>query len=354
MTAETHGKGLIMLIAEIKRRLNIKEIAEEEGLILIKQSNNIFKALCCFHREKKPSLTFYEKTNSYKCYACQEAGDLINFYAKRHNISNEEAIKNLAGRLLISQHREVKKNPGPARKEPIQDLGRDKAKGFSAIYQDLMQFCGGLDYESLNYLTGPKRLLTPAILRHFKLFSIKDYKKVKDYLLNNYGPERLREAVLIDNKGRFIFTKNKIIIPIIEEGRIIALRGRFLDCGNDTPRPLNNGFIWPKYKSTGGVSGRLFNSDLLKRIKPGVRVYLCEGEFDTMLLNQKGYNAVGLLGVSNYTEETIKRLVDYEVILTLDNDIRGREEAQKIRHIILKSGGKDIILEDLQIGRAHV
>src|SRR3989344_3571986 len=88
-----------MLIDDIKSRLNIIELAKSEGLQLKKHSNRLYKTTCCFHNEKKASLTFYADTNTFNCFACQAHGDAINFYAKRHNLTNREAIKQLAGQL---------------------------------------------------------------------------------------------------------------------------------------------------------------------------------------------------------------------------------------------------------------
>jgi len=59
---------------KINDNLNITEVAESYGIIIKKG-----KALCPFHKEKKPSLVFYDKTNSFKCYGCQAKGDIVEF-----------------------------------------------------------------------------------------------------------------------------------------------------------------------------------------------------------------------------------------------------------------------------------
>ena len=88
-----------MIIDDIKSRINIIELAKNEGLQLKGQSKRIYKTTCCFHNEKNASLTFYADTNTFNCFACQAHGDAINFYAKRHDLTNREAIKQLAGQL---------------------------------------------------------------------------------------------------------------------------------------------------------------------------------------------------------------------------------------------------------------
>ena len=354
-----------MLIDDIKNRINIIELAKSEGLKLKKQSNRLYKATCCFHNEKKASLTFYADTNTFNCFACQANGDAINFYAKRHyshlndKEANREAIKELAKQLGFNLTRQkykirvvgdrtIRNNP-----QSIKEQLNRKEKDFThlnIIYRALKKFCGELDQESYNYLTSQSRGLTDETIKKFGIFSIKDYKKTRDFLLDKFSLESLKELVLFDSRNRFSFTKNKIILPVIEDGKIIALRGRYFDRGISDPDLTNARYSYPKYKSTAGVAEKLFNGDILKTLEKGKRVYLCEGEFDTMIMSQHGHNAVGVLGVSNYNDETIKRLNDFDLVIAFDNDERGRKEALKISNIFYKQTGREVIREKLPDG----
>lgn len=345
-----------MLTENIKSRLNIIELAKSEGLQLKKQSNRLYKTTCCFHNEKKASLTFYADTNTFNCFACQAHGDAINFYAKRHDLTNREAIKQLAGQLgLQTSFKGLRRAD---RADLIALSGRD---GFTSlkdqlkgrerqfkrierqaddIYRALQEFCGGIDQETETYLTSESRGLTAETIKKFGIFSVRDYKKTKEFLLGKFSLERLKGVVLIDSRNRFLFTKNKIVIPVVEDGKIIAIRGRFFDKGISEPYILERRYSYPKYASTAGVANRLFNSDILKTLKKGERVYLAEGEFDTMILQQHGYNAVGVLGVSNYSEETIKRLNDFDLQICFDNDEQGKKEAEKLSRIFNRQTGR--------------
>lgn len=346
-----------MIIDNIKSRINIIELAKSEGLQLKKQSRRLYKTKCCFHNETKASLTFYADTNTFNCFACQAHGDAINFYAKRHNITNKEAVKQLAKQLGLQTS--FKGLNRAERASLIALSGRDgftslkdQLKGREgqfkrtqthpdAIYRALKEFCGVLDQESQTYLTSESRGLTAETIKKFGIFSIKDYKKTKEFLLSRFSLERLREIALIDSKNRFSFTKNKIVIPVIEDGKIVAIRGRFFNKGISDPDIFRHKtFSYPKYKSTAGVEGRLFNSDILKTLKKGERVYLCEGEFDTMILEQHGKHAVGVLGVSNYSEDTIKRLNDFDLQICFDNDEQGKKEADKVARIFNRQTGR--------------
>lgn len=355
-----------MLTDNIKDRLNIIELAKSEGLQLKKQSNRLYKATCCFHNEKKASLTFYADTNTFNCFACQAHGDAINFYAKRHDLSNREAIKQLAKQLGLQTHtRGLKraytgdleatrphtslKSIGEALKGVEKQLKRHQTDP-DTIYRALKEFCGEIDQASQTYLTSQSRGLTTETIKKFGIFSIKDYKKTKEFLLSKFELETLQDLVLINRRqNRFMFSMHPIIIPVIEDGKIKAIRGRFFKKGFSNP-DVFRAYTFGKYQSTAGVANRLFNSDILKTLKKGERVYLCEGEFDTMILEQYGKHAVGVLGVSNYEDDTIKRLNDFDLVIAFDNDERGRKEALKISNIFYKQTGREVIREKLPEG----
>jgi len=354
-----------MLIDDIKSRINIIELAKNEGLQLKKHSQRLYKTTCCFHNEKKASLTFYADTNTFFCYACQAKGDAINFYAKRHNLENNEAIKQLARQLGIGatplkglQRADrgdlMAITDGQRGLTGLKDYLKSKEKQFKLhpdiIYRALKDFCGELDEESQTYLTSQSRGLTDETIKHFGIFSIKDYKKAREYLLSKFSLKDLKEFVLLDSKNRFSFTRHKIIIPLIEDGKITAIRGRYFYKGFSDPAIFKTTFTYGKYQSTAGVADKLFNGDILKTLKKGERVYLAEGEFDTMILHQHGKQAVGVLGVSNYNDKTIKRLNDFDLVIAFDNDEQGRKEALKISNIFYKQTGREVIREKLPAG----
>jgi len=352
-----------MIIDDIKSRINIIELAKSEGLQLKKQSNRVYKTVCCFHNEKKASLTFYADTNTFNCFACQAHGDAINFYAKRHYPSldddeaNKKAIKELAIKLGLNNNLKYQKRSeindlntlsGRGGISSLKEHLKGRERQFNRIerqpddiYRALQVFCDGIDQETETYLTSESRGLTKKTIKKFGIFSIKDYKKTKEFLLDKFDLKRLQDISLIAKRqNRFLFTKHPIIIPIIEDGKIVAIRGRFYFKRFSDPDIFVKTFTYGKYQSTAGVANRLFNSDILKTLKKGERVYLAEGEFDTMILDQHGFNAVGVLGVSNYNEDTIKRLNDFNLQICFDNDEQGIKEADKVARIFNRQTGR--------------
>lgn len=72
----------------IKDRVDITEAAERFGL-QVKRN----KALCIFHNDTHPSLSF--KNNRFTCFACGEHGDVIDLVGKLTGSTAFEAAKQL-------------------------------------------------------------------------------------------------------------------------------------------------------------------------------------------------------------------------------------------------------------------
>ena len=214
--------------------------------------------------------------------------------------------------------------PQPTTNEPI--------GAYSYIYEGLLKACGGLDTESRDYLTGASRGLTDETISKFLLFSISDYPKINQHLKDRFSKDELQKAGLVSDEGNLIFYKHKVVIPFMQDGRIVYLRGRYLENGNaQTDKAKMLGL-------KGQTTKRLFNGDILTDLKKGDKVYICEGEFDAMILDQNNYNAVAILGTTNFNAEDIDLFKGLDVILCLDNDEAGQRATQELGKMFLLKG----------------
>ncbi|WP_299556786.1 CHC2 zinc finger domain-containing protein [Seonamhaeicola sp.] len=77
-----------MEIAQIKQRLQIGTVLNHYNLKANKNG-----MLCCpFHKDDKPSLKIYTKTNTFNCFGCAANGDVIEFIQKKENTDKHTAI----------------------------------------------------------------------------------------------------------------------------------------------------------------------------------------------------------------------------------------------------------------------
>jgi len=335
-------------------KLDIVELAEMLGFRLYPGGTKAKKMLCIYHQDSKtPNLTLYRDSNRFFCFACPASGDIYEFYAKVKGITPDQAKEAL-------RHENIDIKTGGAR---VEHGGKTRERGqYSEVYRTFIDYLRGQnkskpDTEAMYYLH-KTRLLTDETIETFRVCVLpegrREYLKLKKYMTDRFTVENLRQAGILNKRNTGLqFIRHRIIIPITERGLYIGLKGRYYYKGT-AEAPARQ-----TYKTTAGLRGVLFNGDILKTIEPGDRVILCEGEFDTMLcyqeqrLKKRGIDerepvAVGLLSTAYWTEETIKRLKDYELHLILDNDTAGDRATKAIQKLYKEMTGKEPPAYDLK------
>lgn len=350
---------------EIKSRIKILDLVYEFGLRVYRK--NFIKSI--YNDERTPSLKIYADTNTYKCYSTGIQGDVIKFYMDYHQIDFKEALKELAEKAGLdyksSEKLEVrsKKRMKPKRiekqvailkseKEYFDEkagvleysMGLERSKSELLAMGELMnerkeiqllvfdsfeKFCFGLDDESFDYLIGKERGLKPETIKRFRLFTIKDQKLTFEFLQDCFTKDQLLIAGMINKKGNLVFAFHRLIIPYIEKNKITYLRGRIIG----TNERLS------KYISLTNYSGnltlkRFFNMDVLNKIRPDEKLFICEGEFDTMILEQEGYKSIGVPGVTNIPVDKIDLIRNYDLYLAFDNDEAGDLAMHKMTNLL--------------------
>lgn len=315
-------------IPQLKEAIKIIELARSLGVEVDAKN----RAVCMFHNEKTPSLNFSDEKGIFKCFGCGKSGDIIDLYKELKQVETGKAIKELAERAgLLPQGtynapqqrtRGVYTLNGQFGTQEKKPATRENKEQYSKVYEEFIWYCEGLDEESRNYLKSEQRGLTDETIANFLLCSVGDYTKIAQKLKSKFDIEELKGAGLCNEEGNLIFYKHKIIIPFIEKGRVVYLRGRY----------LNNGSSKADVKML-GLKGRqtmLYNAETLKGLKKGDRVFICEGEFDAMILEQHGYRAVAVVGVNNFKPEMTELFKGFEVVLAFDNDEAGQAGALKV------------------------
>ena len=81
----------------IKRELKIKELAEEQGLQLVRK-NGQFVTRCLWHSDKTPSLFIHPTKNLFNCFGCDAGGDVIQWVMKSFKMEFARAIEYILNR----------------------------------------------------------------------------------------------------------------------------------------------------------------------------------------------------------------------------------------------------------------
>ncbi|MDP6885224.1 MAG: CHC2 zinc finger domain-containing protein [Rhodospirillales bacterium] len=73
-------------VEAVKERLTAAEIIGRR--VQLRQAGRNLKGLCCFHSEKTPSFFVFPETNTYKCFGCNEGGDIFKWRATPTNLKS--------------------------------------------------------------------------------------------------------------------------------------------------------------------------------------------------------------------------------------------------------------------------
>jgi len=248
----------------------------------------LIRCFACGDSENKRHAHLYvnQEHGAWKCHRCGATGSFADLQ-KAHGDEPEPMERATAAQWLVLRH-------------SLQ------------VCQDTL-----IDYPlTLKYLRDERRLTADTIGKY--QIGYMDDTFVGTMRKRGYTLADLRETGLIgENSNRPMFT-GRIIVPYINRDNVVALRGKQIG-GN--------------WLQTRGISLGLFASDNIRAQKGDV--YICEGEFDTMYLDQLGYPAVGVPGADTFQEgwstwfEGARR-----VFVVLDADDAGRQGAEKIKGML--------------------
>lgn len=153
-----------------KESLDIVEVARRYGLAVDRHG----KSICPFHSDTKPSLSF--KNGYYKCFSCQESGDVISLTQKLLNLDKPyDVLKQLDADFNLGLEFTRAADPVPAVK--ISDAEKEKLK---TVLDELTRWCDQkyIEYEKrlsdyMEYLAKLEPAKTPEEIERRYLESIK-------------------------------------------------------------------------------------------------------------------------------------------------------------------------------------
>lgn len=209
--------------------LPIESVAERLGLRVERH-----KALCPFHNDSHPSLTFSVSRNRFKCFVCDAHGGVIDLAMKVLGKSFLETCQ-----WLSNEHNVILETPSPLTSHPSPFTPEKYAKYFERPF--INQAAGEFLFE--------KRRLDPRVVRWCRLTSWKNWLQIPYYDI---------------------------------DGNLIGVQWRNL--GNEGPR-----FRFPY-----GSNCHIYNLPVLKLLKPGEELYIAEGCSDCWSLLSSGHKAIAI------------------------------------------------------------
>ena len=227
-------------VEEIKRRIDIVDFMS--GYLTLKKAGANYRALCPFHSEKTPSLMISPEKQIFKCFGCNEGGDVLSFVMKMENLEFREALEMLAARAGVKLER-YKKSP-QYQKEKDQKTRLYQINSWSArlFHEILLKHPTGK--AALEYLK--KRKLTAETIKTFMIGYAPSGRSptggtpntiLKAFLKKKgYTDTEIQQAGGLDRFFR------RIIFPIRDVmGNVLGFTGRSTS-DNQEPKYLNTFF----------------------------------------------------------------------------------------------------------------
>ena len=323
-------------IEELTRRTDIVELVG--SYVQLKRKGRLYGGLCPFHSEKSPSFYVYPDTQSFYCFGCGAAGDVINFVRKYNNLGYVEAVKQLAGRAGMPLPEEDDRESRAGQR--LLEINRCAARYF---------------YENLNAKTPEaamarrywkeKRGLSDAAIRRFGLgYAPEDFGGLLHYLKRRgFSEEELETSGLVKRSAKgnlYDIFRHRVMVPIIDvRGAIIAFGGRVLD--DSKPKYINSPETMVYHKSR-----TLFALNIAKKSK-NRRYILCEGYMDVISMHEAGFDTAVCACGTALTPDQVKLISQYaeEVILSYDSDEAGQKATLRSLELFRNSPVKVGVLQ---------
>ena len=313
-------------INEIRQQADIVDIVSRH-INVVKKGRNFF-AICPFHNDTNPSLSISKDKQIFKCFVCNEAGNVFTFLQKYKKIPYMKAVKEVADIVGIDfKFQEGKQTEViNIRHKVLYDILKDATLFYkNALFsnEEAYKYC-----ESRN--------LSQDIIESFSIGYSPDYDKLINFLLaKGYKKEDIFNsgiAIEVEGKLKDRFA-NRLVFPITDlNGKVVAFSGRIIqqsDMAKYVNSPETEIFI---------KGNTLYNySNALEHIKKEKKMYVCEGFMDCIALSKANIkNAVALMGTA-FTKEHLKvfKYLGVEIILTLDGDNPGNINANKLANELL-------------------
>ncbi len=316
------------------------DVADEIGLVVaLQKSGKSLKGLCPFHNERTPSFYVFPETQTWRCFGCNEGGDVFSFVQKQQGLEFRDTLLYLAEKAGVPVEDGPERNPEEERersaaKERLRKLNEDALLWFHQMLLRSKEAANARAYVQ------SRGMSSDTVIGFSIGYAPERWDGLTSYLLGQGyterelvegGLARAREEQEGSNTGGtsgqsissgriYDYFRNRIIFPIRDiRGRVIGFGGRAL--GESKPKYLNSPQTLLFEKNT-----VLYAIDMARdAIKQAGQVVIVEGYVDAVIAHQYGTKqTVACIG-SAITEKHIQQLkkLTKQVTLALDPDAAG-------------------------------
>ncbi len=320
------------IIETIKAKI---DVVEEIGLVVsLQKSGKALKGLCPFHNERTPSFYVFAETQTWRCFGCNEGGDVFSFVQKQQGLDFRETLHYLAEKAGVQVDDYSSQNPEQVRetsalKERLRKLNEDALLWF---HQMLLR---SKDAAEARAYVQSRGISADTVVTFSLGYAPDQWDTLAHYLLGRGYTERelVQGGLARDREGGpgdtgggvYDYFRHRLIFPIRDtRGRVIGFGGRAF--GDNQPKYLNSPQT-PLFEKNSVLYALDMARDAIKHEK---QVVIVEGYVDAVIAHQHGTKqTVACIG-SAITEKHIQQLkkLTRQVTLALDPDAAGESATE--------------------------
>ena len=262
--------------------LPIEQVAEA-----LQISESRHKAICPFHDDTRPSLTFNLRRNRFRCFVCETNGSSIDLVMKSQGWTFCDSCRWLARRFGVVLSKELGYFEERAPKQQL----RKAKKQLPPPPIDV------------HYLEG--LMANPELNEDAQRFLF-DERKIAPEVVRLIGLSSISEPIpMSGNPNGSWFNAPSLLIPYRDiEGRLQSVQARYLgkkessdhSRTQDTPR-----FQFPK-----GSICSIFNLPVLNTLADGEELWITEGVTDCLAMLSSGRKAIAIPSATLLKPEDIE------------------------------------------------
>ena len=244
------------------RDLPIEGVAERLGLQV-----KMHKALCPFHTDNHPSLSFNVRRNTFRCFVCGASGGTIDLVMKHLGKDFKEAC-----RWLADEHNVILDEWKPQLSTVNSQLSTFNASRYERFFEHPY-----LSTEARQFLFD-ERKLDERVVRWCRLTSWQDKWGV-----------------------------NWLQIPYYDrQGKLVGIQNRNLR-GKEQGARSKEGAA-PRFRFPSGSQCGIYNLPVLNLLQPGEDLYITEGSSDCWAMLSSGHKAIAIPSATLLKPKDVEQL----------------------------------------------
>ena len=306
-------------IEDLKKRSKISDFVLSTTTGKLRGTKGM--ALCPFHGEKTASMSFTDVENLFHCFGCKMGGDIYKYVQEINNLEFQDAVE------LVAEKYGFKLTYTETSQTNDFKNFQQKINLIDEYFKEMMD--SEKSKKAKEYLTS-RKFYEQDLKRYDISFIDSNFEDFQKYCKKNKISDfDLKKLGFMSSNDNFLF-KNRIMFPILNfRSETIAYGGRALE--DFGPKYLNSSdsVLYKKNRNL------YFTKEFISSVKKKGYVFLVEGYFDVLSLNQLGYpNSASPSGTA-LTVQQLEAVSRYtkKILLCFDNDEAGLKATERVLEI---------------------